>query len=98
VAYFPELQHAMYSLSAGSRSDGEAILHIGAMKGFAAETWMGFLSADEKDARNSVYTGEIESASAQSLIPVTFRKDNLINLNHRESLKGKAFLVRIQVS
>jgi hypothetical protein len=68
VAYFPELQQAMYSLSAGSRSDGEAILHKSAMKGFAAETWMGFLSADDKDAGNSVYTGGIQSASAQSLI------------------------------
>jgi hypothetical protein len=60
VAYFPEVQHAMYSLSAGSRSDGDAILHIGAMKGFATETWMGSLSADDKDAGNSVYTGELK--------------------------------------
>jgi hypothetical protein len=30
------------------------------MKGHAAETWIGFLSNDEKNAANSVYTGRVE--------------------------------------
>jgi hypothetical protein len=29
------------------------------MQGLAAETWIGFLSNDEKDASDSVYTGKV---------------------------------------
>jgi hypothetical protein len=29
------------------------------MQGVAAETWIGFLSHDEKDASDSVYSGQV---------------------------------------
>ncbi len=57
VAYFPALKQVMYSLNAGIRSDCFAILQTNKMQGYTAETWIGFLSNDEKDTANSVYTG-----------------------------------------
>jgi hypothetical protein len=59
VAYFPELKQIIYSLNAGTRADGKAILPAANMPGYAAETWIGFLSNDETDAANSVYTARI---------------------------------------
>lgn len=35
------------------------MLETANMKGEAAETWMGFLSIDEKDAACSVYMGSV---------------------------------------
>lgn len=58
VAYFPESKEAMYQFSDATRKDGEAILETGSKKG-VAETWIGFLSANEKNAANSVYTGRV---------------------------------------
>ena len=40
------------------RRDGMAILEMNSKKG-TVETWIGFLSADEKNAANSVYTRAI---------------------------------------
>jgi hypothetical protein len=59
VAYFQEKNIAMFSLDAGTREAAKATLQTSIMKGNVAETWMGFLSADEKDAACSVYTGEL---------------------------------------
>jgi hypothetical protein len=47
-------------LNSGTRSNGEAILPIQNIQGLAAETWIGFLSNDEKDAATSVYTSRLE--------------------------------------
>jgi hypothetical protein len=58
VAYFPESQTAVFSFSDAERKDGTAELKTGSAKG-TAQTWPGFLSADETNAANSVYTGEL---------------------------------------
>lgn len=57
VAYVETLQKAVFSFQAGFRKDCEAILQTSAFKGYRVETWMGFLSDDEHNASNSVYTG-----------------------------------------
>lgn len=59
VAYFPELNEIIYSLNAANRADCGAVLITGGMRGYTAETWIGFLSNDEKDAADSVYAGSI---------------------------------------
>lgn len=58
VAYFSENKEAVYQISDAIRKDGKAILEMNQMKGIA-ETWMGFISADETNASDSVYTGSI---------------------------------------
>ena len=58
VAYFPESREAVFQFSEAIRSDGYAILELNSKKG-VAETWLGFLSADEKNAANSIYTGRV---------------------------------------
>ena len=55
VAFFPGLKQVMYTIGDAVRNDGEAILDIGVMKDFAAEIWIGFLSADKKNASCSSY-------------------------------------------
>ncbi len=60
LAYFEEAKQIIYSLDAAERADCQAMLITKGMQGYAAETWTGFLSNDEKDAANSVYTGKIQ--------------------------------------
>ncbi len=60
VAYAPELQQAIFTLNGGLRKDRKASLNVTALKGFAVETWIGFLSADELDASDSVWVGKIQ--------------------------------------
>jgi len=60
VAYFPELKQAITSIGNATRNEGQAFLETSIMKGNAAETWIGFLSHDEKNAADSVYTGAVE--------------------------------------
>ena len=59
VAYFPSLKKAIFNTGIALRKDGEAILQIPHMQGTAAETWIGFLSNDEKDASDSMYSGKV---------------------------------------
>jgi len=59
VVYFPATKSALFSIGAAVRKDGQAILEAPNIQGETAETWIGFLSADEKDAANSVYSGGI---------------------------------------
>ena len=59
VAYAPDLQQAIFTLYAGFRKDGKAFLNVATLKGHTVETWIGFLSADEKDAGDSVWTGSV---------------------------------------
>lgn len=59
VAYFRELNQIVYSFGAAMRADCQANLVTDKIKGFAAQTWLGFISHDEKDAANSVYSGAI---------------------------------------
>lgn len=58
VAYFPQSKQAVYKFSDSTRKDLTGVLEIGLQKG-TAETWIGFLSADEKNAADSIYTGSI---------------------------------------
>ena len=58
VAYFPQSKEAIYKISTATRKDGTAILPMNSKKGIA-ETWIGFVSADETNAADSVYTGSI---------------------------------------
>jgi len=59
VAYFPATQTALFSIGTAVRKDEQAVLETPAMQGETAETWIGFLSHDEKDAANSIYSGRI---------------------------------------
>jgi hypothetical protein len=59
VAYFPENKEAVYQFSDATRNDGHALLEIESKRG-AVVTWIGFLSADEKNAANSTYAGSME--------------------------------------
>ncbi len=59
VAYFPESKEAVYTIGNAIRKDGNAVLQMNLKQG-AAETWIGFASADETLAADSVYTGRIE--------------------------------------
>ena len=60
VVYFPELKQAITSIGNATRNEGQAFLETSIMKGNAAETWIGFLSHNEKNAADSVYTGAVE--------------------------------------
>jgi hypothetical protein len=59
VAWAPDLQRAVFTLYGGFRKDKKAVLNVAFFKGYSVETWIGFLSADEKDASDSVYTGRV---------------------------------------
>lgn len=58
VGYFPENKQAVFSFSDAERKDGTALLITGTLKG-TMHTWLGFLSADEINVANSVYTGKL---------------------------------------
>ena len=60
VAFFPEINEAVFSIGDGERAHGRAILDTRNFKGLLAETWIGFLSNDEKDAGDSVYAGRVD--------------------------------------
>ena len=58
VAYFPESKEAVYEISQATRKDCKAVLQMDSKKGMA-ETWIGFISADETNVADSVYTGSL---------------------------------------
>ena len=60
VAYAPDIQQAVFGLYNGFRKDKKASLNVAALKGHAVETWIGFLSADEQDASDSVWVGRVQ--------------------------------------
>ena len=60
VAYFAAAAQIIFSLDSADRAAGQAMLDTHLMQGLAAETWIGFLSDDERDAANSVYTGRLD--------------------------------------
>jgi hypothetical protein len=59
VAYFPARKQAVFSIGDAKRSDAKVSLVVGNRTGEICETWIGFLSHDEKDAANSSYCGRI---------------------------------------
>jgi hypothetical protein len=58
VAYCAVLQQAAFSLNAGFRKDGVAVLNVAPFKGYTVQTWIGFISSDEKNVSDSVWVGE----------------------------------------
>ena len=58
VAFFPESKIVVKEFGIATRKDSQATLNMQSTKGIA-ETWIGFLSADKKNAANSVYTGKV---------------------------------------
>ena len=54
VAFFPKTGKATFAFSDATRQQQTAVLELYSQSGIA-ETWLGFLSADEKNAANSVY-------------------------------------------
>ena len=60
VAYFPSLLQAVYVISSSTRKDESAILDTHLYTGCIVETWIGFVSNDEADAADSVYTGNLK--------------------------------------
>lgn len=58
VAYLPESKQAIFEISQATRKNCTAILQMNLKKG-VAETWMGFINADQTNASDSVYTGSI---------------------------------------
>jgi len=60
VAYAPELQQAVFTLYGSFRKDTKAVLNVTPLTGHTVETWFGFLSKDELDASDSVWTGSVE--------------------------------------
>jgi hypothetical protein len=59
AAYFLTRKQAVFSIGDAVRSKGEVSLFVGNRPGEICETWIGFLSHDEKDAANSAYCGRI---------------------------------------
>ena len=59
VAYFTEMKQIIYSLNAGMRAGGQAILDTHDMQGPWCRNMDGFVSADETNAADSVYTGGV---------------------------------------
>jgi hypothetical protein len=60
ITYFPAIKKMVYTLHATNRGNGCALLSNGKMKGFTAETWIGFVSHDERNISDSVYAGRVE--------------------------------------
>ena len=59
VAYAPGIQQAIFTVQAGFRKDKKAVLNVAALKGYAVETWIAFLTKDGKDASDSVWVGRL---------------------------------------
>lgn len=60
LAYFPAQKQAVFSIGEATRADGRALLVTRPLQGYSAETWIGILSNDEKDAANSAYAGRLD--------------------------------------
>lgn len=67
VAYFPETRQqgcdkrqVSFSIGEATRAEGTAVLETKMIKGPTVETWIGFLSKDEKNASDSLYCGRID--------------------------------------
>jgi hypothetical protein len=59
IAYFPDLKKMVYMLHPATRGKGRAQVIMTAMKGFVADTWIGFVSHNERQAGDSVYAGKV---------------------------------------
>jgi Family of unknown function (DUF6266) len=61
VAFCPELDHTTYAIGA-LRSAGAGTLNVPELKGKVVQTWISFVSADDKDIATSVFSGQVTVA------------------------------------
>jgi len=59
ITYFPAIKKLVYTLHAATRGSGQALLQINKPRGCAMETWIGFVSHDERYSGDSVYAGKV---------------------------------------
>ena len=59
VTYFPATKQIVYTLHAATRVGCQALLPFNKYRGKIAETWIGFVSHDGKDAGDSAYAGRV---------------------------------------
>jgi hypothetical protein len=59
VTYFPGIKKMVYTLHAATRGNCRALLQINKMYGPVAQTWISFISPDERQAGDSVYCGRL---------------------------------------
>lgn len=59
VAFCPNLNTTSYSIGSAARDAASAVLDVTGFAGETIHTWMAFISADEKEASNSTYTGTL---------------------------------------
>lgn len=60
VTYFPSTKQIVYTLHAATRAGCEALLPFNKYRGKTAETWIGFVSHDGRDAGDSAYAGRVQ--------------------------------------
>jgi hypothetical protein len=58
VVYCPDRDQCIFDFGA-DRSTGTDTIPVAAFAGFVVETWIGFISADNKSVATSVYTGQL---------------------------------------
>jgi hypothetical protein len=59
VAYCEAINKSIYITGAGRRSALTAELNVAAFIGYEVETYIGFISEDDKNIASSCYTGRV---------------------------------------
>ena len=59
LAYCPTMKQAIFTTGGGKRSELTGELNLLTFSGQAVETYIGFLSADGRNAATSIFTGEV---------------------------------------
>lgn len=59
ITYFPAIKKLVYTLHAATRGSGQALLQFNKSSGCTMETWVGFVSHDERYSGDSVYAGKV---------------------------------------
>ena len=62
VAYHADTQTAAFTIADAFRSGTVGELSVAALRGKQVETWLAFISEDDKDVSSSVHTGKITAA------------------------------------
>jgi Family of unknown function (DUF6266) len=59
VAYCPEMEICIFSLTGGQRADAEGVLDVSFFSGKNVHTWIAFTNATNKKSSDSLYTGAV---------------------------------------
>jgi hypothetical protein len=59
VLYCPQLKKSLYTISEATRSSSSIILTAPGFRGHTVHSWIGFITANEKEKADSVYTGAL---------------------------------------